>query len=246
MEAICLGLFMVSASLFATVLEFPGSQVHRLLPNDFFRLCLMGLAMGITNTLLIYSPMGRLSGAHMNPAVTLTFFGLGKVKIWDAFYYVLFQFAGGATAVVIMDFVLGSSFEMMPVNYVVTVPGKYGVTVAFWTEVVIAFFMMWMVLFTTNHKKLSHYTGYIAGGFVMIYIVITAPISGFSMNPARTLASAIPAATYTSLWIYLTAPFIGMFSSAFLFKLFRGHAICAKFFHCRQYACIFNCGHKNC
>lgn len=206
----------------------------------------MGFAMGITNTLLIYSPMGRLSGAHMNPAVTLTFFGLGKVKVWDAFYYVLFQFIGGTAAVVFMDIVLGSSFEMMPVNYVVTVPGKYGVTVAFWTEVVIAFIMMLMILFTTNHKRLSPYTGYIAGAFVMMYIVITAPISGFSMNPARTLASAIPAATYTSLWIYLTAPFIGMFSGAVLFKLLNGHVICAKVFHCRHFRCIFNCGYKKC
>ncbi len=246
MEAVCLGLFMVSACLFATLLEFPGSQLHRLLPNGFMRLCLMGLAMGITNTLLIYSPMGKLSGAHMNPAVTLTFFGLGKVKKWDTLYYVLFQLLGGTLAVVMMDIILGSPFEMMPVNYVVTVPGKYGVAVAFWTEVAIACIMMLMVLFTTNHKRLSAYTGYVAGVFVMIYIIITAPISGFSMNPARTLASAIPADTYTALWIYLTAPFIGMFSGAFLFRLFRGHAICAKFFHCRHYACIFNCGHKDC
>lgn len=244
MEGICLGLFMVSASLFATLLEFPDSQIHHLIPNGFLRLCLMGLAMGITCVLIIYSPMGKLSGAHMNPAITLTFFGLGKVKKWDAVYYVLFQFMGGTLAVYIMDWVLGGPFEMKPINYVVTVPGNPGAIAAFWTETLIAFLMILMVLFTTNHAKLSRYTGYMAGFFVMIYVIITAPISGFSMNPARTLASAIPANTYTALWIYLTAPFVGMFSGAFLYRLLGAKVVCAKYFHSRSFSCIFNCDYK--
>jgi len=204
----------------------------------------MGLAMGITNILLIYSPMGKLSGAHMNPAVTLTFFGLGKVKKWDAFYYILFQCIGGIVAVMLMDLILGKPFETAPVNYVVTMPGKQGATFAFWTEVTIAFGMMMMVLVTSNHKAWSRYTGYIAGFFVMGYIILTAPVSGFSMNPARTLASAIPAHNYTSLWIYLTAPFLGMFSGAVIFKLFYGEVVCVKFCHTRHFRCIFNCGYN--
>jgi aquaporin Z len=246
MEAICLGLFMISACVFATLLEFPQSVVHRQIPNDFLRLVVMGLVMGITNVLLVYSPMGKLSGAHMNPAVTLTFFGLGKVKKWDAVFYVLFQLLGGTLAVVLMDIILGTSFEKMPVSYVVTVPGRYGTAVAFWTEIAIAFFMMLMVLVTTNHEGLSRYTGYIAGCFVCLYIIITAPISGFSMNPARTLASAIPSNIFTDLWVYLTAPFLGMFCAALLYTQLRSNVICAKIFHCHHFPCIFNCGYRKC
>ena len=59
----------------------------------------MGVAMGSTAVALIFSPLGKRSGAHFNPSVTLTFFRLGKIKAWDAVFYVLFQFAGGIAGV---------------------------------------------------------------------------------------------------------------------------------------------------
>lgn len=243
MEAICLGLFMVSASLFATLLEYPNSVIHQFVPNSFVRLCLMGLAMGLTATAIIYSPMGKLSGAHMNPAITFTFFRLGKLKLTDAIYYTIFQCLGGVTAVVMMSFIMGDAFRAIPLNYIVTVPGKQGETFAFMIEVLIAFGMMTMVLTTSNHPALAKYTGIIAGLFVMGYLILSAPISGFSMNPARTIASAVPAMQYTSFWIYMIAPFLGMLSAAELFKRLKGKAICAKFHHSGSYLCIFNCGY---
>lgn len=243
MEAVCLGLFMISASLFGTALEFPGSSLHHAIPNSFVRLCLMGLAMGVTATLLIYSPMGKLSGAHMNPALTFSFVRLDKIKMVDAVYYSVFQCLGGIAAVYLMSVVLGDAFASPEVNYVVTVPGKLGIFMAFIAELIIAYGMMTMVLTTSNHPRLSKYTGVIAGFFVMSYVILTGPISGFSMNPARTIASAVPAMQYTSFWIYMTAPFIGMFSAAEVFRLFKGKAICAKLHHENSYWCIFNCGY---
>ena len=241
MEAICLGLFMISASFFGTVLEYPGSFVRQALQNDFIRLVLMGLAMGVTATLINYSPMGKLSGAHMNPAVTFTFFRLQKIKLTDAIFYCVFQCAGGVLAVVLMRIILGNAFADVHVNYVVTVPGKPGILIAFGLEVVIAFFMMTMVLITANHPKFSKYTGAIAGVFVMAYVIISAPVSGFSMNPARTLASAIPAMQFHAFWIYMTAPFVGMFAAAALYKRAKGAVYCAKMHHSGSYLCIFNC-----
>src|SRR5215470_8355632 len=87
MEAFGLGLFMVSACAFGSVLEYPGSPVHQALPNPIVRRVMMGAAMGMTNIVNIYSPWGKQSGAHLNPAVTWTFFRLGKVKKWDAIFY---------------------------------------------------------------------------------------------------------------------------------------------------------------
>lgn len=243
MEAVCLGLFMISASLFGTILEYPNSIVRQSISNDFIRLCLMGLAMGITATLINYSPMGKLSGAHMNPAVTFTFVRLKKMKLHDAFYYSIFQCIGGVVAVALMSFLLGSAFKDPHVNYVVTTPGRFGSASAFIIEIFIAFGMMTMVLTTSNHPTLSKYTGAIAGFFVMGYVILSGPVSGFSMNPARTLASALPAMYYTSLWIYMVAPFIGMLTAAEVFRKSKGKAICAKMHHSHSYLCIFNCGY---
>lgn len=243
MEALCLGLFMVSASFFGTILEYPGWPVRSLLPNDLTRLVLMGLAMGLTATAIIYSPMGNLSGAQMNPAVTLTFYGLKKIKINDAIFYALFQCMGGTLAVMLMKLLLGSAFADVHVNYVVTTPGKYGPWIAFVVEIIISFGMMLMILITSNNTKTAKFTGVFAGFFVMAYVIISGPISGFSINPARSLASAIPSDHYDSFWIYLTAPFIGMFLAATCYQYFKGVVHCAKLHHSKRYDCIFNCGY---
>ena len=97
-EAICLGTFMISACAFSALLEHPASPVRASVMSADIRRFLVGLAMGITAILLIYSPLGRRSGAHMNPATTLTFYRLGKVEGWDAFFYMLSQFTGGDRA----------------------------------------------------------------------------------------------------------------------------------------------------
>lgn len=234
---------MISASAFATLLEYSKSPVRLAVQGDFIRLCLMGLAMGATAISITYSPMGKLSGAHMNPAVTLSFAALGKIKFIDAIFYLVFQLAGGIISVMLMSVVIGSPFRDEHVNYVVTVPGRLGVGSAFFLELIMAFGMMLMVLTTSNSKRFAKYTGTIAGVFVASYVILSAPISGFSINPARTIASAIPSGVYTAFWIYMTAPFIGMFSAAALYKSGGGRTICAKMRHTDDYPCIFNCGY---
>src|SRR6185437_2275530 len=87
MEAGCLGLFMISAFAFGSLLEHPASPVHRAIPHPLLRRSLMGLAMGTTAICIIYSPWGKQSGAHINPATTLTFYRLGKISRPDAILY---------------------------------------------------------------------------------------------------------------------------------------------------------------
>jgi len=243
-EAACLGAFMISAGVFTVLLEYPSSPVRQALPNDFLRLALNGLAMGLTAIAIIYSPWGARSGAHMNPAVTWTFFRLGKVKPWDALFYPMFQTLGGIAGVLLVKSVLGKIFTDAPVNYVVTVPGQRGVITAFIAETTIACGMMLMVLFMTNTRMLARFTGLFGGALVFLYITFEAPLSGMSINPARTIASAWPSGVWTAGWVYIVAPIGGMLLAVEIYRAFRKGAqvACAKWNHDPHQRCIF-CGH---
>lgn len=241
MEAAGLGIFMISASLCTILLEYPGSPVHSLIPSDLVRRALIGVAMGLTAIGIIYSPWGKQSGAHINPAVTLTFFRLGKIAPWDALFYVLAQFLGGLAGVLLVAAVLGRIMAHPAVNFVATLPGLHGSAIAFVTELGISFGLMLMVLVTTNTGNLGRYTGLFAGILVATYITVEAPFSGMSMNPARSLASALPGRMWQDLWIYFTAPPLGMLLAAEAYIHSRGIAkiFCAKLNHHNHKRCIF-------
>jgi aquaporin Z len=243
MEGAELGLFMISACAFVVLLEYPTSPVHQILPNPTLRRVLIGIAMGLTAISLIYSPIGKRSGAHFNPSVTLTFFRLGKIQPWDAFFYIIAQFAGGTAGVFIAVLLLGDPVTDSSVQYAVTVPGMSGVAIAFLAEAIISFILMSVVLRVANTKTLARFTGIFAGMLVATYISLEAPYSGMSMNPARTFASAFPANVWTALWIYFTAPPLGMLLAAELYL--RQHGIhqvfCAKLHHHNDTRCIFRC-----
>ena len=243
MEAGGLGIFMISACLFGALLEFPGSPVHQAIPSVLLRRLLMGLAMGSTLIAIIYSPWGKQSGAHLNPSVTLTFLRLGKVKVWDAAFYVLFQFLGGVTGVALVAAFFGAVVAHPAVRYVVTVPGKHGLLVALGAEFVIAFLTMSLILGLTNSPRLEPYTGLWAGLVVATYITVEAPFSGMSMNPARSFSSALAADFWNGIWIYFTAPPVGMLAAAEVYLWLRGRQAvgCAKLHHSNDKRCIF-CG----
>src|SRR5512134_2818537 len=101
-EGWALGMFMISAAVFATLFDYPGSPLHRAIADPDLRRVLTGIAMGLTAIALIYSPWGRRSGAHMNPAVTLSFLRLGRIRAGVAAAYVTAQFAGGALGVALI------------------------------------------------------------------------------------------------------------------------------------------------
>ena len=242
MEAAELGLFMISAGLLGILLEYPGSPLHQALPNPILRRVLMGLAMGATAIAIIYSPWGKQSGAHFNPAVTLTFFRLGKVRGWDAFFYVVAQFIGGLVGILLVAAALREMLAAPAVNFVATVPGPQGVWAAWLAEVVITFILMTMILRVTS-SRLARFTGAFAGMLVATYIALESPISGMSMNPARSFASAVPAQLLSTLWIYFTAPPLGMLLAAELHLRLRGRSqvACAKLHHQNDKRCI-HCG----
>ncbi len=240
-EAWCLGTFMTSACVFGVAIFHPASPVAGI--GFAVRNAVMGVAMGVTAISIICSPWGKRSGAHFNPAVTITFLRLGKISRTDAAFYVISHFIGGLLGVLISWLVLGSLLADSMVNFVATVPGRYGVGVAFVSEIIISFFMMSMILWTSNSVKLSRLTPYFAGIFVAFYISVESPVSGMSMNPARSFASAAFAGTWTSVWIYFLAPPIAMLAAAEVFVRVRGlrAVLCAKLHHNNRLSCIFNC-----
>ncbi len=133
-----------------------------MIADPFVRRNLVGLVMGLTAIGLVFSPLGKRSGAHMNPAVTLTFFRLGKMRAWDAFFYIVAQFLGSVIGILIVGFFLGRALAYPPVNYVVPAPGAAGDLAAFVAEFVIAFFLMLVVLFVSNTPGLARWTGVFA------------------------------------------------------------------------------------
>jgi aquaporin Z len=202
MEGALLGLFMVSACVVTVALEHPASPLYIALPDPLLRRALIGLAMGLTAVGLILSPWGQQSGAHMNPAVTLTFWRLGRVRAQDALCFIAAQALGAISAL-----------------------------------------LMLVVLAVGASTRWAPRTPFFAGSLVALYITFEAPLSGMSMNPARSLGSMFWVGDFSSFWIYLLAPPLGMLTAAGLFTAARGLAAvhCAKLHHDNAKRCI-HCG----
>jgi aquaporin Z len=242
-EALCVALFMISATGCAIALQHPASPLAGWTRSPLAQRVPMGLAMGATAAALIYSPLGRRSGAHMNPAVTLTFFRLGKIHGPDAAAYVAAQFAGALAGVSAAWFLFRTLAADPSVNFVATMPGDFGPLVAFAGEAAISFVLMLTVLAISNSGPLAGWTGIASAVLVATFIVFEAPLSGMSMNPARTLAPALFAHS-AHVWIYFTAPPLGMLAAAEVFVRIAGpHLVrCAKLHHTHG-PCIFHCGY---
>lgn len=244
MEAAGLAGFIIGAGLLTTLLEHPDSPVRQSMGQQpWLRRVPLGLCLGVYIAGVIYSPWGQRSGAHINPAVTWTFFRLGKIELWDALFYTLAQFAGAVFASQLMKATLGRWYAHPSVNYTVTMPGRgaTGTELAFVSEFIISFVLMFVVLLAVNSGRLEKLAGAFAGLLVGVYLIVETPYSGMSMNPARSFGSAFAAQQWSALWIYFTAPPLAMLLAGEAYRrLRRGQIIgCAKLYHCRDKACIF-------
>jgi aquaporin Z len=248
MESALLGLFMISACLFTVLLEHPASALHGAIRDPLARRALTGAAMGLTAVALIYSPWGKRSGAHFNPATTLTFLRLGRVAGPDALFYAVSQFAGAVGGVAIAALLLSGRGAHPAVQFAATIPGPAGVAVAFVSEVVITFLLMTVVLTVSNVPRWNRFTGVAAGACVALFITFEAPLSGMSMNPARTFGSAVASMRWDAIWIYFVAPPLGMLLAAEVRIRARGlgSVLCAKLHHENDHRCIFRCRYASC
>ena len=123
----------------------------------------------------------------------------------------------------------------------VTVPGRNGITVAFLAELGITIVLMGTILVVNNTRRLARYTGLFAGLLVFLFITFLAPLSGMSLNPARSFASAYISDNWNAWWVYFTAPPLGMLiaAEAYWRLLGTGKVFCAKLHHENSYRCIF-------
>ena len=244
MEAGEMSLYMFCICSFSTLLQHPASPVRHLFASSIARRALMGLAIGATVMTLMISPWGKRSGGHMNPAMTFAFYRLGKIRLWDALFYGVAQFFGATSGVALATILLRGAAGNGTVRFAVTAPGVYGAAVAFAAELAISFILMITVLLVTNHERLAQYTPYFVGSIYAVNITFETPLSGMSMNPARTFGPAAYGGYWHTLWIYLIAPTVGMLLAAAIFLRARHAArpFCAKLHHANNKRCIFHHG----
>jgi aquaporin Z len=123
------------------------------------------------------------------------------------------------------------------------VPGTDGAAVAFAAELVMSCMLMLTILVVSNRSDVARFTGLCAGLLIAVFIIVEAPISGMSLNPARSLGSALAAGIWTAFWVYIVAPALGMVLAAEVYHRVadRRSVRCAKLHHPESGPCHFRC-----
>ena len=242
MDGALLGFFMLSACANVVLLEHPLSPVRAAIASALLRRLMIGLAMGLTAAGLIYSRWGKRTGAFMNPAMVLCFLRLGKLSTADAVGYIAAQFVGSTGGVLLATLLLPDLLSDPAVNYVATTPSA-GAGPAFLTEFCLAFVLVNVVMTVNRSPRFAPYTGACAALLVALFISVAAPISGMSINPARTFGSAVWAHLWAGFWIYLSAPLLGMLAGVELQRRLttRRERLCGKLSHDETITCFVRC-----
>ncbi len=224
-EALGVSFFVGCSGLLTMLVEHPASPVHQALPDSaLLRRAVLGPAVGLVLVLIVYSPWGKRSGAHINPAVTLAFWQLGKIRAADAAWYVLAQVAGALATAQLLKYGFGPLYSHPAVNYTVTqppAPTLPGTAVAFAAEFVISFLMMTTALAALHSARLKPRAGWLLGALLAVFVCFETPLSGMSLNPARTLGTAVAAGCYHGLWLYWLAPGLAMWLATVLFRRYH-------------------------
>mgnify|MGYP000713509790 CR=1 FL=1 len=149
--------------------------------------------------------VGRISGAHINPAVTLGFWASGQFKAKQVAPYILSQCSGGVLASLLLRVLFGNRANMGA-----TIPKEGLVYQCLILEIILTFILMFVILnVATGAKEKGIVVGIVVGGVIALEAIFAGPISGASMNPARSLGPAIASMNFTGFWIYLLAPPLG-------------------------------------
>jgi aquaporin Z len=218
------------------LLESPRSPGRSALPW-WSRLLLIGIAFGVLAAIVAVSPIGRRSGAHLNPSVTLGFFLRKHTPGRDAVGYAAAQIAGALVAAV--GFSAAWSAWARSVDGARTAPqrglGGWAVT---GIEAGLTFGLLVTVFAMVSHPRTARWTPAVVTGVLAGLIVAGAPHTGASMNPARTLGPDLATGTYPALWAYFVGPALGAVAATAAFALAGRETLTAKLFHDEQYPSV--------
>jgi len=192
-----------------------GSVIAKLIPSESTRRLLTGFMFGLVGCLVTISPVGKISGAHINPAVTLAFWLRGKIRTDTMFGYIISQLIGGMIGSIPL-LMWGNQGES--IQYGITLPGDAGLMPAFTGEIIATSCLIIYLYLFIGTKRLRNYTPY---GIPFLFAILTwaeAPLSGCSVNPARSLAPALIAGNFTDHWVYWIAPAIGVIIVTLFFR----------------------------
>ena len=175
---------------------------------------------GLVVMAVIYA-LGNVSGAHINPAVTIGFYFAGRISAREIPAYLVAQFAGAAVAGLVL-------LTLFPehTTFGATMPA-IDLPRAFLMEVLISFSLMFIILnVSTGHQEKGIMAGAAVGGMVALLALFAGPVTGASMNPARSIGPALAALNFEHLWLYVFAPVIGMCMVSPFCRLIQGSECC--------------------
>lgn len=199
-----------------------GSVIAKQIPDLSLRRALTGFLFGTVGCLITISPVGKISGAHINPAVSFAFLLRGKMRISTALGYIISQMIGAAVGSIplLLWGKLGAS-----VRFGMTLPGEAGLAMAFWGEVITTACLIFYLYIFIGTKKLRNFTPF---GIPFLYCLLVwaeTIYSGCSTNPARSFGPALIAGNFSSYWLYWIAPIVGVILVTLFFRLLRLHRV---------------------
>ncbi len=206
-----------------------GTPMTRLIPNEALRRLVTGFLFGSTGALIAISHVGKVSGAHINPAVSLGFCLMGKLDRGLAVGYILAQLLGGILGALPL---LAWGAMGRSVVFGATAPGPgYSAVVALVGEVATTFAMVALLCLFLGFREIRRFTPALFPPLYAIMVCLEAPISGTSTNPARSLGPALISGTWQSWWIYWVGPLVGMLLAIAICSVFADRIEVAKIYH---------------
>ncbi|GKU92415.1 hypothetical protein SLEP1_g6147 [Rubroshorea leprosula] len=176
----------------------------------------IAIVWGLAVTTLVYS-LGHVSGAHFNPSVTIAFASCKRFPLKQVPAYMVAQLLGSTLAAGTLRLLFTGKNDV----FFGTSPQGSDLQ-AFVMEFIITFYLMFIVSgVATDNRAVGELAGLAVGSTVLINVLFAGPITGASMNPARTLGPAIVSNHWKGIWIYLTSPILGAVSAAWVYNMFR-------------------------